>query len=304
MKKLAFLLFLAFSATLSAQHPATKTASALDVLNTSFRNQYALTRAENLATFPLIIIADTPAVTWISHGKTHVIPMPMTHYTETKILLHAILGTYGVGSRIVRSGGTGTHSEWQDARQLVTNIDTALRLTGHTTLAPAEQQRLHKILLYLKGEVTKWIAAGSLTQKQLEQSLRPTRRDALILANGAALKQYQNLRNAFFTIQKSVSTSDWKGAFVVIPGPAPARRNNLQAEAAVSVFGRRALGQRIFYSENIFDTPGAVQILAGLQVDRGLSETFFGNPYRMWRDLLGDAAKGKIGGGIYPGLAH
>ncbi|MEO8206447.1 MAG: hypothetical protein ABI615_09725 [Chthoniobacterales bacterium] len=302
MKKIAFLLFFAVLTVGHAQHAPSKTEAALDVLNLSFRNQYALTRAENLASLPLVIIVDTPKVTWISQGKTHVIPIPMTHYTETKILLHSILGTYGLGSRIVRNGAT--RGEWKDARALVANIDSALRLTTHTTLAPSEQARLRGILLHLKGEVSKWIATGSLTQKQLEQSLRPVRKDAMILANATALQQFYNVRKALVSIRKSVSASDWDHAMVVVPGGGAARRNNVQAAAAVAEFGRGALGERIFYSENIFDTQGAVQFFAGLQVDRGLSETFFATPYRMWRDLLGDAAKGKVGGGFYPGLAH
>ncbi|MEO6847815.1 MAG: hypothetical protein ABI443_09610 [Chthoniobacterales bacterium] len=276
----------------------TKTATALEKINAEFRNQYALARAENLTSLPLVIIVHTSEITWISHGKTQQVNIPMIHYTESKILLHAILGTYGVGSRLVRSGGTP--SQWQDARKLCTNIDTALKLTAHTTLNAEDQVKIHNILLHLRDQVSSWIAAGSLTQKQLEQSLRPVRKDALAIVNEIALQHYHDLRNGFDTIRHSVSASDWKNALVVVVGGAAPCRNSVEAAAAISEFGRSALGERIFYSENIFDTPGALQFLAGLENDSRLSETFFANPHRMWRDLLGDKVKNKVGGSFSP----
>jgi len=299
---LPFLLVLTILTAVQARTDSTSTAAALDQLNVAFRNQYALNRAENLASLPLIIIVDTPKITWVSHGKTQQINIPMVHYTESKILLHSILGTYGLGSRIVRSGGTP--AEWQDARTLRANIDTALRLTTHTTLNAADQTRLHSVLLRLRDAVSRWIAAGSLSQKQLEQDLRAVRADAMTIVNEMALQHYQNLRNAFATIHHGVSASDWKNALVVAVGSPAARRNKVEVAAAIPDFGRNALGRSIFYSENIYDTPTAIQFLAGLEADKGLSETFFDTPYRMWLDLLGDGVKGQVGGGFYPGLAR
>jgi hypothetical protein len=76
----------------------------------------------------------------------------------------------------------------------------------------------------------------------------------------------------------------------VIPGPITARLNNLNVAVTASVMGRNLIGERIFYSENIYDEQGMIAFVEMLMRDKKLSTVLFDNPYRMWRDLLADAS--------------
>jgi hypothetical protein len=79
-----------------------------------------------------------------------------------------------------------------------------------------------------------------------------------------------------------------------------ARRDNIEIAAAMSVMGRDVVGTRLLYFENAFTIPaGAAQIGAAL-ADLALGRDVFGDPYRMWRDLLGDVAVAHAGGGFFP----
>ena len=295
MKLLVLLLVLALISSVQAKPIPTENEIALDKLNASFRQQYALARDENLASMPLLIVLETGKVTWVTKGKRQQKEIPLARYTQTKILMHALLGAYGVGSRLVRDGAT--KSELKAARELLANITKAMELV------PKDDKKLYFLLYQLRGEVAIWIQRG-LNQEQLEQSLRPLREDAMEIVDQQAKEHFQHVREALLAIRKTVPAADWEKAVVVVPGGAAARRDRLEVAAAMSVLGRSALNHRIFYAENVYDVDGAIQIVAGLEIDRALAETFFDDSTRMWRDLLGDDVKGEVGGDFYPGLAH
>jgi len=299
MRTITCLLFLFSLLTANAED---RTAAKLDALNQEFRRQYGVARAENLAAMPLVIVMATNQVTWVANGKTHVIPTPLVAYNEVKALTHAIIGAYGLGSCLIRNGISP--AEREETRKLVANIDQAIALTRKTSLSPEEQAMLDRVLLNLRTLVAGWITAPSLTQKQLETGLRALRKDTLILVNKRAVVQYRNIAAAFQSIKRSVPPEVWSEALVIGENRPVARRDNLELAPAVKEFGRGALGKRIFFAENVFDAPTAIQVLAGLQIDRELSATFLDDPFRMWRDFLGDVSRKETGGTFYPGLAQ
>ena len=57
---------------------------------------------------------------------------------------------------------------------------------------------------------------------------------------------------------------------------------------------------RKLYLENAFTIPAGLSQLAAGIADRELGQAVFGDPYRMWRDLLGDVAKRHARGGFFP----
>lgn len=121
-----------------------------------------------------------------------------------------------------------------------------------------------------------------------------TRRMApLVLANadeaaGAALDSLHKLVGQWM---ERMSAAEWERLIVVVMGRQLPRQENL----AVQYFARRLRepgeGARIVYAEALFDEPKALDLLATRLVDTGVGVDFFDDPRRMYRDLLGDAAK-------------
>jgi hypothetical protein len=66
------------------------------------------------------------------------------------------------------------------------------------------------------------------------------------------------------------------------------------------VLGRDALGKRLLYIDNVFTLDAAARQAAGCVADRDLGADVFGDPLRMWRDLLGDTSRRRAGGGFFP----
>jgi hypothetical protein len=93
---------------------------------------------------------------------------------------------------------------------------------------------------------------------------------------------------------------DWAECLLLVCGPPFGRRDNIEIAAGMEVFGREALGTRLLYVDNVFTIPTAITQVGGARADRDLGAAVFGDPLRMWRDLLGDVARRQAGGGFFP----
>jgi hypothetical protein len=56
----------------------------------------------------------------------------------------------------------------------------------------------------------------------------------------------------------------------------------------------RGEGRRVVYAESLWDEEKAVNLLGTLRLDGKLSVAMFGDPYRLYRDLLADSARRAI----------
>ena len=68
------------------------------------------------------------------------------------------------------------------------------------------------------------------------------------------------------------------------------RKNNLAVQYFSKLLGVRGEGEKIIYAESIFQPTRAIQILGTSLLDAQIGEGYFGDPWRMHRDLLGNAA--------------
>jgi hypothetical protein len=66
--------------------------------------------------------------------------------------------------------------------------------------------------------------------------------------------------------------------------------------------GRETVGTRLLYLENAHTIDEGLKCLSAAIADRELGQNVFGDPYRMWRDILGDVASRHAGGGFFPKL--
>jgi hypothetical protein len=82
----------------------------------------------------------------------------------------------------------------------------------------------------------------------------------------------------------------WKTMPVVVLGIRQARPDNLQFGYFQRALGHDTEKLRLVYAESMFDASAATRLMGTILLDRGLSDAFFGDPMRMERDLLGDAA--------------
>jgi hypothetical protein len=114
----------------------------------------------------------------------------------------------------------------------------------------------------------------------------------LLLANAAdaANVQIEALNQAVHELNKKLKPGEFEKAIAVITGPKTPREGNLQFQYFVYAFGAGSAGTRVLYMESIFDREAALGVLRTVLNDRVASQAFFGETYRLERDLMADGA--------------
>jgi hypothetical protein len=114
----------------------------------------------------------------------------------------------------------------------------------------------------------------------------------LLLANAAdaANVQIEALDQAVRELSKKLKPGEFEKAMAVITGPKTPREGNLQFQYFVFAFGAGSAGTRVLYIESIFDREAALGVLRTVLNDRVASQAFFGETYRLERDLMADGA--------------
>jgi hypothetical protein len=114
----------------------------------------------------------------------------------------------------------------------------------------------------------------------------------LLLANAAdaASVQIEALDQAVIELSKKLKPGELDKAIAVITGPKTPREGNLQFQYFVFAFGTGSAGTRVLYMESIFDREAALGVLRTVLNDRVASQAFFGETYRLERDLMADGA--------------
>ena len=72
------------------------------------------------------------------------------------------------------------------------------------------------------------------------------------------------------------------------------RPGNLQFNYFVNAMGNDAVDRRLIYGENLTDLKAGEGLLSIIVTDRGRSQTCFGDPLRMDRDILADGAEARF----------
>ena len=72
----------------------------------------------------------------------------------------------------------------------------------------------------------------------------------------------------------------------------------------MSIMGNHALGDRLLYLENGLTIADGIKFLAAAIAEKDLGQQVFGDPYRMWKDLLSKAAIKHIGHSFFPELGQ
>jgi hypothetical protein len=89
----------------------------------------------------------------------------------------------------------------------------------------------------------------------------------------------------------TLAGGEWERLAVIALGGQLPRRGDLAAQYFARLLGEPGEGRRIIYAEGLGDVQRAFDLLGTRLVDTGLGAAFFGDPARLHRGLLGDAAK-------------
>lgn len=284
-----------------ARTTAASTDQTLNALNANFRGLYQARTAQVLEQLPLVLIVQNSAITVVRGERRQIYAVPIQRYNDARSIMHAVLGFHGLMTRLAQAGND---AQWGELRTFIANLQQLQTLIGRTEMNRFEQVRVDKVLHRLHD-----YAAIALTKRHVDlPALRATLQaaepdiSAITLSIGRA--HAAAMSDVLRTIQARATPEEWARVIAVVTGPSTPRRNNLETAIVASVLGQQLIGNRIFYSENIFSVDGALAYLQTLAGDQELSQNVFDQPYRMWQDLFTPASRELVDDDFYTGLAQ
>jgi hypothetical protein len=235
-------------------------------LNTAARESYAASRALALKSDqPVFLVTDT--VTLIRGEDLGSLPYTPALYHELKSISHLPIGAYSASIGLLENP---KDKRWMDQLRMLLNQLNILSVS-----------RAYLDAILMRGNVD--IASINLYARTLAP---------LLLANAAdaASVQIEALDQAVIELSKKLKPGELDKAIAVITGPKTPREGNLQFQYFVFAFGTGSAGTRVLYMESIFDREAALGVLRTVLNDRVASQAFFGETYRLERDLMADGA--------------
>jgi hypothetical protein len=286
----AIFLFLATAGLASAQ-PAPQP-EALTALNNAFRQAYAGAKQRMLASVgPLIVVnGDTAAL--VRNGKRTEATVNAPRYHTVKTIAHLPLAIF-----VALTPGEGEldgerRKTLAEIRTLIPPARASLDALALPATVVARQAQIVKASLAYLDDV---LEHGRYTRAGLQSYTR--KMSPLLLANveDATRAELDVLHTAVSRWRKEMTPAEWGALEVVVIGPHMPREDGVVMQYFSRLLGESREGRRVVYAEALWEEPRALDLLGTHLLDGAAGEAFFGDYWRMHRDLLGDAARDYVG---------
>ena len=254
-----------------------------------FRSTYNRAREQTLRDTGPIIFVQGEDLTLFYNGKSVKSGPPQSGYRTLTTVSHITLTIF----LLLEPYGEGPLSETridglQAFQKIAKRVQSELskRLTEDMDFVEAQQRVIGKTLSLIK----KIIDEKAWTAEDLDDFLDSVKPQILQNVKLAAKFRIDHFHRQIVVWKQRISAEDWGRLHVVVSGPAMPRKNNLAVQYFSKLLGVRGEGEKIIYAESIFQPTRAMQILGTSLLDAQIGEGYFGDPWRMHRDLLGNAA--------------
>jgi hypothetical protein len=280
----AFAIFFSLILPAFAQTP---TPPLFNDLNTAARESYAAARALALKSDqPIFLVTDT--VTLIRGEDLGSLPYSPPIYHELKSISHLPLGVYSASIGLIESP---TEQRWiERLKTLRKQVDSAEIELTKASLTDSQRARQQTILSLSRTYLDDTLMRKSTDMASMSRYARSLAPYLLGNATDAAKVQIDALDLAVRELSKKLKPGEFEKAIAVITGPKTPREGNLQFQYFVYAFGPGSAGTRVIYMESIFDREAALGVLRTVLNDRMASQAFFGDTYRLERDMMADGA--------------
>ena len=283
MQSRVVLLTLALSIAAPAQIPDSLTA-----LNDAFRQAYADARRRVLAgDGPLLIInGDTAAFVRGGRRSDAAINVPKYHLVKT--IAHIPLAIYVALTPGDGALDAGRVKTLEDLRRLISPARASLDGLDFTADVLARQdQIIRESVTFLDAT----IAHRTNARQDLEAFTR--RMSPLVMGNVAdATRAQLDILHAQVTAwRREMTAREWDALHVLIVAAHMPRDESVHVQYFARLLHEPVEGRRIVVAESLWEEPKAMDLYGTHLLDGSIGQAFFGDPMRMHRDLLADAAK-------------
>lgn len=261
----------------------------LDTLNNEFLEQYRQALAATLAQGGPVILEEGNDLILVHKGKRTRVPVKPVEYHELKAVAHIPLALFVLLSFPQEASLSSDRLQrLRHYRELMAIAYEGLSGRHFTADQLGRQKKIFSASFELLDGVLAHGQVDPLTLGNFTRHIGP-----LLLANvsDATALEMRNLYQTAAAWQKQLTPAEWNALHVVIIGPHMPRDQECSLQFFERLFREPEEGKRIIYAEALWNENDALNLFATHVVDEAAGAAFFGDPMRMHRDLLADAAK-------------
>lgn len=269
----------------------------LDRVNDAFHAAYDAVRARAELDAPVIVVLSDSLVL-VHHRRRRELPLTPPMFTVVKsvahapVALHALLHREGDALDAATLAAVGELREKlvHAAREVGTDAEAASR-----GVAPRPVDRMtddmRAVLRMTSSLAAKALAAGRVGAEELATFARDVGAIVLRLTEDATRLQLEALHAC---VEEAIADLDAHARStleVVVIGAHQARARSYGMQYFQKRLGEAdGVEHRVAYAESVETEEEAVALIGTRRLDRAIAEAFFGDPKRLQRDVLGDAA--------------
>ena len=263
--------------------------NSLKKIDVFFRSTYNQAREHTLRDTGPIIIASGEDLTLLHAGKEIKSIPPPTGYRALTTISHITLSLF----LLLEPYGEGRiSSDRLEQLQQLSRLAESAKVTVTEYLADDLRLAEDQITVINKScsLIDELIVKQKWAANDLAIFLEQVKPQILQNVKLAAKFRIDHFHNQMMTWKQNISEREWDRMRVIVSGAAMPRKHNLAVQYFSKLFGVRGEGLKITYAESIFSQKRALQILGTNLLDTQIGVGYFGDPWRMHRDLLGNAA--------------
>jgi hypothetical protein len=272
----------------TVETPAEAQAVSLDQLDLAFRAAYAEHRAAVLSAAGPVIIVSGDDLVLLNAGRRSQVRFSPAIYHTLKSYSHAPLALHVM--LVGRTDQPLDDTTVEQLRNFQRLLIAARKQIDELELSDEERCAQRSLCDESLGLLDGVLAERRITASKLEVFTRHIGPALLANSARAARVQLDALDHQVQSWRKELAPHAWSRLRVIVEGSHTVRQGNLAVQYFNRLLTAKASEHRIVFTEGIYEEPRALQVLGTVIVDTRIGASFFGDPQRMHRDLLADAA--------------
>lgn len=286
--KMALVAFLVSRALAAQESP-----DALGSLNQTFRSWYSAEKSRRLEHPGPVVMVKGDALIFLRQAERKEVPLIPADYHRLKAVSHIPLAL-----EVKLGPGAGKPLAQADLRALAEYLSTlkrAMEMLNKASTTPTPTACTRQIAVASQALLETTLKDGLVRPDALRAYLRAMAPHVLAEAGDAAALELTSLDQAMQAWRKDVAPEEWQAFHAIVMGAHMAREQEIAMQYFFALTGERREGGRVIFLEGQWDEGKALDLLATHLVDGDVGRDFFGDPKRMHRDLLSDAARSWLG---------
>lgn len=261
-----------------------------DQVNVEFRNFYASALKEKRKKFGPVIVCSGGDMILFRNGSCSVVNLIPEKYSFIKTIAHVPLAVFVALDQ--HCGEKLPESLLENLVSFKKKYEEAIKKKDHWILKKGSRESLDSMLSDSSKFIEKVAAAKMVNKKELDQFARSMSARVLESADEAVFYELGKTDNQIAKWKKDMQADEWDKLKVVVVSPHMPRQQNRQMLYFLKLFNEKEEGHRVVYMDGDPEQEEkALNLLAVHELDRDIAVSFFNDPWRMHRDLLGDAGK-------------